>query len=215
MRGRDVFKVMASMFIIVLGHSATQSVGARQTVPDTASIHGNVTDAVTGLPVEAVVLAISRNPPREVRTRTVRTSNGAFQIDRLFSGTATLLVRAEGYAPTGATVALASSAGATSIPVQRAGSIRGMVVGPDGTPVKQAKLAAVYSTSFAHRGLLEGFVGGRLETREDGAFLLRNLVPNVPIQIVARDTKGTRTSIVLVLRPGEQIEGLQLLLTSP
>lgn len=192
MREQHLPIILAAVLIVVFGHGAARSVDARQTVADTASIQGNITDAATGLPVEAVVLVISLNPPREVRTRTVTTSNGTFQVDRLFTGSATLVVRAEGFATTAATVALASGTAAISIPVQRAGSIRGIVVGPDGTPVNQVKVAPVYPTSLPHKPLLEGFVGGRIDTREDGAFLLRNLVPGVPIQVTALGARGRR-----------------------
>ncbi len=207
--------MLTVVLVAVSRHAVAGSFDVRQALEDSASIQGNVIDAATGKPVEAVVLLISRNPPREIGTRTVATSNGRFELDGLSTGNATVIVRAEGFAPTTATVALTKRETAIEIPIQRAASIQGIVLDPDGTPVARAKVVPMYAAGLRDKPILEGLVGGRMDTREDGAFHLRNLVPGVPIHVTALDVRGRRASTGVVLEPGQQISNLRLQFVRP
>jgi hypothetical protein len=128
------------------------------------------------------------------------------------SGPTTIVVQARGLAPAAIDVQL--SAGETyptlEAVLQQAATLRGMILDRFGVPQRAAVITATYGAELSKARTLANFIGGRLRADDDGQFVVGNIVPGVPINVVAV-FQGRRSQIVTVtLNPGEDRSGIVL-----
>jgi uncharacterized GH25 family protein len=129
-----------------------------------------------------------RNPERIPATTG---ASGRFEMKNLPAGTFDLTVRARGFAPiTVPALAIPADKGTTDLgTVQLApgGSIRGLVVDPQGEPIADAEVqtAGADRDGLLFRGGRPGDVGAAgAVTAADGSFTLEDLAPGVALDVI-------------------------------
>lgn len=176
-----------------------------------AIVRGAVSDAATGRALTALVTVMVQHPGNFV-SQTVNAAGGAFEIEDLPPGPALVTARSAGFAPyIGSVTVEAGKVRDARIRLLLQAQATGHVHDAAGTPVTGALVVAAYA-ELAGAGILEGLVGGRPLTGTDGAFALRDLVPDTPIALRAELDGRRSPATTITVRPGTTQSGVVLTL---
>lgn len=135
--------------------------------------------------------------------------DGSAELADLPPGPATLIAKAEGYAP--AVVPIELREGLTvvqTVELHAAAVIEGRVLDSDDRPIAGVLVTVDYGSAGNVERLLGQIVGGRVQARTDGTFRLTGIVPNRVVRL--RATAGGRvvaSSLPLVVGEGETAQG--------
>jgi hypothetical protein len=169
-----------------------------------AIARGAVVAASDGRYLDATVTSFSSGSKMH-RTSSLRARAGVFEFRDLLPGPIALVARAEGKAP--ALIRLSITAGEIRdnliLHLHEAARISGRVLESDGTPYRGATVVVSYQLPVEDRLILEPFVGGRLVTQGDGVFVLRNLIPDVPIALEIRADQRRLETVLARLSAGQ------------
>lgn len=145
-------------------------------LPAGRAVSGVVRDAETGAPVESAVVSTMWTFPRQLHAD----ADGSFVIPNVTSSTYSLYARADGYAEGGVSLSTETE---VVIELERAASLGGRLLGPEGRPVQGARIAVIADGSESvARAKCHG------ESDVEGRFRITGLQSGVPhVMIVLAD----------------------------
>ncbi len=127
----------------------------------------------------------------------------------------TIIVKADGLAPEARPIELQPLplTNAERFRLRQAGVIEGQIVDRSGAPVSGAVVTVDYPGGRYFGRYLATLVGGKTRTGTDGAFRLNEIVPDIPIQVIAE--AGNRKSVPLQIRVAEGQRLAPVIVTLP
>ncbi|MCD6452048.1 MAG: carboxypeptidase regulatory-like domain-containing protein [Acidobacteria bacterium] len=178
---------------------------------------GGIRDRVTKAPVKAANVIMAMISPFEAEIKTVATDDsGSYEAERLPDGKKYIVIMAEGYNAETREFELASSEVRSGVDFEltKAGSISGYVVDKNGNPVNGAHIEIVYKDLLPSSPLKFNYWHtGTIETIYEGFFYVGNIQSwkRFVIEVTHNDYKPFKSPL-LSLKPGEEAEGLKILL---
>jgi hypothetical protein len=179
-----------------------------------ASLRVSLIDRRSGSPVPGSVAVLLRSPGNRGTFSEVA-PNGTAEFFSLAPGTATVIVKAERFAPAVFTIELrAGQAEAQAVTLSEAATVEGVVLDSDGRPLSDAVMTVDYGSAANEQRLQ--LVGGRTRTGSDGAFRLTGIVPNTLVRVRATSNgRVVASSVPLVIDEGTRATGATLRVTAP
>lgn len=167
------------------------------------SLQVSLIDRRSGSPVRGSVAVLLRSPGNRGTFSEVA-PNGTAEFFSLAPGTATLIVKAERFAPAVLTIELrAGQAEARAVTLSEAATVEGVVLDSAGRALPHAVMTVDYGSAANEQRLLAQLVGGRTRTGSDGTFRLTGIVPNTPVRVRATSNgRVVASSIPLVIDEG-------------
>lgn len=142
-----------------------------------------------------------------VRERFAETKDGSFVMDGASPGTWRVSVEADGFESREdqtVSVALPQTGEALEFMITRLGSVRGVVLDPNGLPVSGAEIRRV-TGGFGNWNRQPG-----VESEADGTFTLRGLAPGVQKLVASNDSWAPTEETEVEVLPGGDSEGIVL-----
>jgi len=178
-----------------------------------AVVRGTLLRAGDAAPLPGVITAVSQHP-RNYVTKTVRTSDGRFEIGDLLPGPTVLIARAQGYGavPTRLTLNLGQTVSNLTITLERSAMIIGRVVDAAGSPAPGLRITPLYDLPSDQQVLLASFVGGQTVTQADGTFALRNVTSGIPLSLLVDAGSVAARTGAMTPAPGDMVTSVEMTL---
>ena len=178
------------------------------TAQDSISITCSAIDQETTKPVRGAVISMTQTVPPRLVIDGGRTPNGTLTLKAYPGGSAILMARADGYAPSRIEVKVGEEDEYCAIPLGRGVSISGRALREDGTPAARAYVLVEYRN---RDDLMSHLVHRSTIAAEDGSFDIDGLLSGVIFirAILNDETSNSRRSIDL-RRVGSQLTDLTL-----
>lgn len=181
-----------------------------------ASLRVSLIDRRSGSPVPGSVAVLLRSRGNRGTFSEVA-PNGTAEFFSLAPGTATLIVKAERFAPAVFTIELRTGqAEAQAVTLSEAATVEGVVLDSDGRPLSGAVMTVDYGSAANEQRILAQLIGGRTRTGSDGAFRLTGIVPNTLLRVRATSNgRVVASSVPLVIDEGTRATGATLRVMAP
>jgi hypothetical protein len=149
-------------------------------------VSGRLARRGEAVPLPGMISILSPNP-RNIVSKTVRTTDGSFSIDDILPGRTYLMAKAPGMGALVKTIRLEAGATVDGLlfEFEPAATVSGQVKDAGGRAVEGISLEVEYALPIQERSLLARFVGGRKTTGSDGRFILSGITPGIQLRIVA------------------------------
>jgi len=173
-------------------------------------VSGRLARRGEAVPLPGMISILSPNP-RNIVSKTVRTTDGSFSIDDILPGPTYLMARAPGMGALVRTLRLEAGVRVSGLlfEFEPAASVSGQVTDTGGRAVEGVSIEVEYALSPQERSLLSKFVGGRKTTKSDGRFILSGITPGIELRVVP--SGRPESAIVLgALAAGSKTEGVTL-----
>ncbi|MCH7918658.1 MAG: sigma-70 family RNA polymerase sigma factor [Planctomycetes bacterium] len=138
--------------------------------------------------------------------------NGYFEVKTVGHGVYQVQVEAAGYAGTLSTEIDTHDENFASIQLGRGGTIRGRVVGGDGSPFAKASVIPLSAAGGNYPGSFDRFVceRGAVKTQEDGSFVMTHMPIGMETLKVIHSDHASRIVHDVVVREGEVTEDVRV-----
>jgi hypothetical protein len=174
------------------------------------AVSGRLTKRGEAAPLRGMVTILSPNP-RNIVSKTVRTTDGLFSFDDILPGPTHVMARAPGMGALIKTIRLDAGAKISDLlfEFEPAASVSGQVTDNAGNTLDGVSVEVEYALPPQEQHLLSSFVGGRKTTTSDGRFILSGITPGIQLRLVPAGRP--ESAIVLgALAAGSATEGVRI-----